>query len=225
MKSCKPEPTPSSSALAFDKHGEPLPLRQQPAYVTKLAEIEQIDLVEQRVNRDLERDRARARAQRPVVMSTKGEPAKPKRSPLDLVKQLAAGGAIARTPPASGIAASERELQITTAAKIQLHAELREIAKDLSHEIDKLGAAGDHAALLKLYGGLAIASEALTKIHTRRAHSLGLGYQPYSGFVLPSGYTSAGQVPALAYLIGDGGNNQSALAKFRNWLTEVGIMK
>lgn len=225
MKSSKPEPTPPSSALVFDKHGEPLPLRQQPAYVAKLVELAEIERVEKRINSDLERDRSRARARRATVISTKDEPAKPKRSPLDLVKQLAAGGAISRTPPESGIAASESELQITTAAKIQLHAELREIAKDLSHEIDKLGAPDDHAALLELYGGLAIASEALAKIHTRRARSLGLGYQPHSGFVLPSGYTSASQVPALAYLIGDGANNQSALTKFRNWLTETEIMK
>jgi hypothetical protein len=228
MKTTKSDPMPPSpSVLVLDKHGAPLPLQKQPVYAAKVAEIVEVERVEKRIRGDLERDRARARANRPAVISTrtKDEPTKPKRSPIDLVKALAAGGAISRHPPESGIEASERELQITSDAKIQLHAELREIVRDLSHQVDKHGASDDYGALADLYSGLAVAAEAVRGISQRRAHKLSLGYTPFNGFVLPSGFVCADRIPAPAYMIGDGADIRSELGRFRQWLVDEKVMK
>jgi hypothetical protein len=219
--------TPSVD-LVLDKRGDPLPLKDQPAFAAKTAEIQAVEGVERRIQAELEHDRRRARAAHPVITTMrKGDPAKPKRSALEMVKQLAAGGAVPRHPPESGVQASLKELAITAEAKVALHAELREIRGGLSHEVDRRFAADDLASAVEIYRGLAIASDALQAINKRRARKIAWGYSPYSGFVMPtSGYiSSSGHIPAAAFLIGDGADPHSELGKFRRWLVAEGIMK
>jgi hypothetical protein len=65
----------------------------------------------------------------------------------------------------SGLAAAQQERAITSSRRTRLNAELREIARDLSHAVDKRNAPRDRAALVKIYEGLALATEALSTIH------------------------------------------------------------
>jgi hypothetical protein len=222
MKTASPPPVD----LVLDKRGDPLPLAQQPAFAAKTAEIQEVQRVEKRIEAQLAVDRARARARNPAIRTLgKGEATKQKRSPLDLVAQLAAGGGISRHPPESGIEASLKELAITTDAKVMLATQLNGVRSELSYQVDRRFAADDLASLTELYRGLAIVSEAVGAINRRRARKLSLGFSPFDGFVLPSGYIAKGRIPAAAFLIGDGADPHSELGKFRRWLVTEGIMK
>jgi hypothetical protein len=59
-------PTPDVR-LVLDKQGVPMPLGEQPAYAAVLAKLAEVDEVDRRIDRDEQRDRARARTLQPAV--------------------------------------------------------------------------------------------------------------------------------------------------------------
>jgi hypothetical protein len=220
------EPTLSTTAdvrLALNKQGAPLALAQQPAYAAVLAKLAEVDEIDRRIERDEQRDRARARALRPAVISTDNPKLRAARDDANF-EALKAGGEAPKHPPASGLAALEQERAVTRSRRIRLNAELREIARDLSHEVDRRNAPQDRSALTKIYEGLALAAEALSTIHLRRARALALGYRPFDGVVLPSGFIASDRIPALAFAIGAPDDIGSELGRYRRWLVDEGIL-
>jgi hypothetical protein len=199
----QPPPPIAEVTLLLDRSGAPLPLRQQPAYVAKLAEIAVAEEVRDRARR--REERARVRALNPA----------PSRGAVERMKDLAAGGFIPAAPPANERQAAVEEAGIARAAEIELNGELAEIASELSHQYSKRVVSQNRAAMIALYEALAQAAAALSAVVALRVKMFAEGYQPNES-ALPS------FIPPVAYQIGPPDDQNSQCAALRRWLSEQG---
>jgi hypothetical protein len=207
LKRKQPPPIAEAAgiSLVLDRSGEPLPLREQPAYAQKMAEIAQAEGVRGRARqRD---ERARARQLNP----------KPSRGAVERMQDLAAGGFIPAAAPADERQAAAEEAGIARAAEAALHGELAEIAGELSYQFCKRLVAQNRAAMVALYEYLCQTAAALAALQGLHITTMKLGYQP-SAVLLPT------HVPPAAYQIGRPDDQNSQLATLRRWLADQGMI-
>jgi hypothetical protein len=208
LKRKQPPPIAETTAgitLVLDRSGEPLPLREQPAYVQKMAEIAQVEGVRARARQ--REERARARQLNP----------KPSRGAVERMRDLAAGGFIPAAAPADERQAAAEEAGIARAAEMTLHGELAEIASELSYQFCKRLVAQNRAAMVALYEHLCQTAAALAALQGLHITTMKLGYQP-SAVLLPT------HVPAAAYQVGAPDDQNSQLATLRRWLADQGMI-
>jgi hypothetical protein len=189
--------------LALDRREKPLPLREQPAYAAKMAEIARAAGVRDRARqRD---EHARARRLNPP----------PSRGAVDRMKDLAAGAVIPGTDPAHEQQAAREEVAIARAAEAALHGELAEITSELSYQYSQRLVAQNRATMVALYENLCQTAAAVAALQGLHVTMLQQGYQPNPA-LLPS------YLPNAACQIGAPADQNSQVALLRRWLADQG---
>jgi hypothetical protein len=189
--------------LVLDRSGEPLPLREQPAYAAKMTEIARAAGVRDRARKRDER--ARARRVNPP----------PSRGAVERMEDLAAGATIPGVDPAYEQQAAREEVAVARAAEAVLHDQLNEITNELSYQFSQRLVPQNRAAMVALYEHLCQTASALAGLQSLHVNMLAQGYQP-SAVLLPT------FLPTVVCQIGAPDNQNSQLATLRRWLAEQG---